>query len=95
MKLNWLTHRKFTNCIFGTSDRSIEPNFRLEEQHINEKFQLFMPQFLETAPQKMREEMGAARDEVVLIGDTEVDGAYFGGDVEPANRRANCKDRRL
>ena len=43
---------------------------------------------------KMREAIGAARDEGALSGNVEVDGAYFGGYVKPANRREDRKDRR-
>ena len=43
---------------------------------------------------KMREAIGAARDEGALSGNVEVDGAYFGGYVKPATRREDRKDRR-
>jgi hypothetical protein len=44
---------------------------------------------------KLREAMGAARDTDKLDGVVEVDGAYFGGYVKPANERENRRDRRL
>lgn len=44
---------------------------------------------------KLREALGAARDASPLGGEVEVDGAYFGGYVKPANERANRRDRRL
>ncbi len=44
---------------------------------------------------KMREAIALARSEGALKGDVEVDGAYFGGYVKPANNRADRKDRRL
>lgn len=43
---------------------------------------------------KCREAIGLARDAGALSGDVEVDGAYFGGYVKPANRRKDRKDRR-
>lgn len=43
---------------------------------------------------KMREAIGAARAAGALSGDVEVDGAYFGGYVKPANRAEDRKDRR-
>ncbi len=43
---------------------------------------------------KMREAIGLARAEGALSGDVEVDGAYFGGYVKPANDRSERKDRR-
>ncbi len=43
---------------------------------------------------KVREAIALARDSGVLKGDVEVDGAYFGGYVKPANERADRKDRR-
>lgn len=43
---------------------------------------------------KMREAIKLARDEGALSGNVEVDGAYFGGYVKPANERADRKDRR-
>lgn len=44
---------------------------------------------------KMREAIALARSEGALSGDVEVDGAYFGGYVKPANNRADRKDLRL
>lgn len=43
---------------------------------------------------KMREAIGVARAEGALQGNVEVDGAYFGGYVKPANRVEDRKDRR-
>lgn len=43
---------------------------------------------------KLREAIALARQEGALSGDVEVDGAYFGGYVKPANERADRKDRR-
>lgn len=43
---------------------------------------------------KMREAIKLARNEGALSGNVEVDGAYFGGYVKPANNRADRKDRR-
>ncbi len=43
---------------------------------------------------KLREAIASAREEGALSGDVEVDGAYFGGYVKPANERADRKDRR-
>jgi len=43
---------------------------------------------------KVREAIELARDAGALKGDVEVDGAYFGGYVKPANERADRKDRR-
>ena len=43
---------------------------------------------------KVREAIALARNEGALSGDVEVDGAYFGGYVKPANKRADRKDRR-
>lgn len=43
---------------------------------------------------KVREAIGLARSEGALSGDIEVDGAYFGGYVKPANERKDRKDRR-
>jgi len=43
---------------------------------------------------KCREAIGLAREAGALSGDVEVDGAYFGGYVKPANNRADRKDRR-
>lgn len=44
---------------------------------------------------KLREALTAARDGSKLDGVVEVDGAYFGGYVKPANEKANRVDRRL
>ena len=44
---------------------------------------------------KCREAIGLARAEGALSGDVEVNGAYFGGYVKPANKREDRKDRRL
>jgi len=44
---------------------------------------------------KLREAMGAAADRSKLEGQVEVDGAYFGGYVKPANEVENRRDRRL
>lgn len=43
---------------------------------------------------KMREAIAAAREKGALSGSVEVDGAYFGGYVKPANERKDRKDRR-
>lgn len=43
---------------------------------------------------KVREAIALARADGALSGDVEVDGAYFGGYVKPANERADRKDRR-
>lgn len=43
---------------------------------------------------KMREAIGLARDDGALKGNVEIDGAYFGGHVRPANRVEDRKDRR-
>ena len=43
---------------------------------------------------KVREAIETARDQGALSGDVEVDGAYFGGYVKPANERKDRKDRR-
>ncbi len=44
---------------------------------------------------KLREAMAKARDDEKLSGEVEVDGAYFGGYVKPANEKENRRDRRL
>lgn len=44
---------------------------------------------------KLREAMGAEMKSAKVAGDVEVDGAYFGGHVKPANRKADRKDLRL
>lgn len=43
---------------------------------------------------KLREALTALQDEIVISGKVEVDGAYFGGYVKPANRYADRRDRR-
>lgn len=43
---------------------------------------------------KVREAIALAREQGALTGDVEVDGAYFGGYVKPANERKDRKDRR-
>ena len=43
---------------------------------------------------KIREALAAEQAASVIEGVVEVDGAYFGGYVKPANRRADRKDRR-
>ena len=43
---------------------------------------------------KMREAIGVARDNGALKGVVEIDGAYFGGYVKPANEKKDRKDRR-
>ena len=43
---------------------------------------------------KLREAIKVARKEGALSGNVEVDGAYFGGYVKPANDRSQRKDRR-
>lgn len=43
---------------------------------------------------KVRESIQIARNEGALSGNVEVDGAYFGGYVKPANEKKNRKDRR-
>jgi transposase-like protein len=43
---------------------------------------------------KLREAM-SAEQEAMLDGEVEIDGAYFGGYVKPANRREDRVDRRL
>ncbi|WP_031549933.1 IS1595 family transposase [Parvularcula oceani] len=44
---------------------------------------------------KLREAMGDETDRILADGVAEIDGAYFGGHVRPANLRENRKDRRL
>ena len=44
---------------------------------------------------KLREALGSVQDARLLDGEVEVDGAYFGGYVKPANRREDRIDRRL
>jgi transposase-like protein len=43
---------------------------------------------------KLRESIGLARGEGALQGDVELDGAYFGGHIRPANRKEDRIDRR-
>lgn len=43
---------------------------------------------------KIREALAAEQASSELTGEVEVDGAYFGGYVKPANRRVDRKDRR-
>jgi transposase-like protein len=44
---------------------------------------------------KLREALGAGQENVILSGEVEVDGAYFGGHVRQENRKADRVDRRL
>jgi transposase-like protein len=44
---------------------------------------------------KIREAMGSQNDAAMVSGEVEVDGAYFGGYVKPANYKDHRKDRRL
>jgi len=44
---------------------------------------------------KLREAMGAKVQSEEISGHVEIDGAYFGGYVKPANFKANRRDRRL
>lgn len=44
---------------------------------------------------KLREAMASETASHTLSGVVEVDGAYFGGHVKPANKKADRKDRRL
>ncbi len=44
---------------------------------------------------KIREALAAELDGATLQGEVEVDGAYFGGHVKPANWKENRRDRRL
>ena len=43
---------------------------------------------------KIREALAAEQAGSVIDGEVEVDGAYFGGYLKPANRREDRKDRR-
>jgi ISXO2 transposase-like protein len=43
---------------------------------------------------KIREALAAEQAASVIAGTVEIDGAYFGGYVKPANRRVDRKDRR-
>lgn len=44
---------------------------------------------------KIREAMASEANGATVSGTVEVDGAYFGGHVRPANRKENRRDRRL
>ncbi|MDO8422322.1 MAG: IS1595 family transposase [Parvibaculum sp.] len=44
---------------------------------------------------KLREAMGAKVQSEEISGEVEIDGAYFGGYVKPANQKAQRRDRRL
>jgi transposase-like protein len=44
---------------------------------------------------KLREALAAEHAEMTMEGEVEIDGAYFGGYVKPANERKNRVDRRL
>ncbi|MCA8907634.1 MAG: IS1595 family transposase [Rhodospirillaceae bacterium] len=44
---------------------------------------------------KLREAMAGEHKDMLLGGEVEVDGAYFGGHVKPENRKEDRKDRRL
>ena len=44
---------------------------------------------------KLREALAAEHAEMSMEGEVEVDGAYFGGHVKPANFKENRRDRRL
>src|SRR4051794_9576567 len=44
---------------------------------------------------KLREALGADQATGVAKGEVEIDGAYFGGYVKPANHKENRRDRRL
>jgi transposase-like protein len=44
---------------------------------------------------KIREALAAEAKDATVSNEVEVDGAYFGGHVKPANRRENRVDRRL
>jgi transposase-like protein len=44
---------------------------------------------------KLREAMAAEMKQRTVSGEVEIDGAYFGGYVKPANRKENRRDRRL
>jgi transposase-like protein len=44
---------------------------------------------------KIRETLASESKGATVSGDVEIDGAYFGGHVRPANRRIDRKDRRL
>lgn len=44
---------------------------------------------------KLREAIASETKGAKLFGDVEIDGAYFGGHVRPANVKVNHRDRRL
>jgi hypothetical protein len=44
---------------------------------------------------KIRESLAAETNATVLSGTVEIDGAYFGGHIKPANYKEDRKDRRL
>lgn len=44
---------------------------------------------------KIREALASEANGATVSGEVEIDGAYFGGHVRPANRRVDRKDRRL
>ena len=44
---------------------------------------------------KLREALAAEVEGLQLAGEVEIDGAYFGGKIRPANRKEDRKDRRL
>jgi len=44
---------------------------------------------------KLREALADETDDVTLSGEVEIDGAYFGGHIRPANEKQNRIDRRL
>lgn len=43
---------------------------------------------------KLREALASEVEDALLGGEVEIDGAYFGGHIRPANEKANRKDRR-
>jgi transposase-like protein len=43
---------------------------------------------------KIREAIGAGRENMILDGTVEIDGAYFGGKTKQENKKADRKDRR-
>jgi hypothetical protein len=44
---------------------------------------------------KLREAVGSIDADKKVSGEVEIDGAYFGGYVKPANNKENRRDRRL
>lgn len=44
---------------------------------------------------KIREALCAKRNNAMVSGEVEIDGAYFGGHLRPANYKENRRDRRL